>query len=111
MNIAYSFNKSVISESLAGSIYEIINFFKEKENMSHSTNIFVSIIEIILVILIAIGTLIYEEIIVINKCGLGKNVRESIIERGFIDQEEASDSDNNNDIYISLFPVKSLNED
>ena len=64
---------------------KLLIFFKEKQKMSHSTNIGVSIIEIILVFVIGIVTMIYDEIIVINKCGLDKNVRNSIDKRGIED--------------------------
>ena len=49
--------------------------------MTKTFNIIISSFEIILVILIGICTLIYEEIIVINLCGLEKNVRDSISRR------------------------------
>ena len=49
-------------------------------------SILISIFEIILVILIGIATLVYEEIIVINRCGLERNVEEAIIDRGHEDE-------------------------
>ena len=79
----------IISEPLSGLIYNIINSFKEKENIS----MIITIIEIILVILIGIATMIYAEIIEINKCGFDKNRRNTIYERGLNDTFSIKDND------------------
>ena len=71
----------IISESLAGAINDIINFIKGQKD-TKGVNITISIFEIILVILIGITTMIYEEIIVIRICGMQKNVKEEIDKRG-----------------------------
>jgi hypothetical protein len=86
LNVVYYYTPQsvsflIISESFAGSFHEIINFIKKKD-----LSILISIFEIILVILIGIATLVYEEIIVINRCGLERNVEEAIIDRGHEDE-------------------------
>ena len=78
----------IISQQLSGSIYTIINFFIEKEKKS--LTIISSIIEIILIFLIGIATMIYEEIIVIHLCDLDQNTKEGINLRGKVDNELAS---------------------
>ena len=77
----------IISEPLSGSIYKIINFFKEEKS---SSDIIISIIEVILVILICFATMIYEEIIIIEKCGLSKDIKEKITKRAEFDFSLAS---------------------
>ena len=89
LNVVYYYTPQsvsflIISESFAGSFHEIINFIKSEEKKDLS--ILISIFEIILVILIGIATLVYEEIIVINRCGLERNVEEAIIDRGHEDE-------------------------
>ena len=113
LNVIYNFSSQsvsflIISESFAGSFHEIINFFNNEENMSHISNIIISTIEIILVILIAIATLINEEIIIINKCGLEKNVREAIIERGYLDELSVSSSLDKT-IYYPIMDANNIN--
>ena len=89
----------IISESFAGSIKEIIDFFNKDKN---KTSIAISIIEMILVILIGIATMIYEEIIVIRLCGLEKDVREEIINRASLDHGSAENLLGDN----SYFPIE-----
>ena len=89
LNVVYYFTPQsvsflIISESFAGSFHEIINFFNNEEKKAPS--IIISIFEIILVALIGIATLVYEEIIVINRWGLERNVEEAIIERSHDDE-------------------------
>ena len=76
----------IISESLAESINVVINIFKDKENMSKTVNIIISTFEILLVILIGIVTMIYEEIIIIRICGLEKDVKDEINNRANKDE-------------------------
>ena len=88
LNVIYNFSSQsvsflIVSESLAGSIKGIIDFFDEENNTT--TNIVISIIEIILLVLIGITTMIYEEIIVFRFWGLEKDVREEISNRASID--------------------------
>ena len=89
----------IISESFAGSIKEIIDFFNKDKN---KTSIAISIIEMILVILIGIATMIYEEIIVIRLCGLEKDVREEISNRASLDHGSAENLLGDN----SYFPIE-----
>ena len=114
LNVIYNFSSQsvsflIISESLAGTINEIINFFKEKTNMSHKTNIIISIVEIILVFLIGILTMIYDEIIAINKCGLGENVRDRIDKRGIEDKDWANLNNCSEKDYIPMKEIQSIN--
>ena len=92
----------IISESLAGSIKEIIDFFNNEKNR---TNIAFSIVEIILVILIGISTMIYEEIIIIRLCGLEKDTEEEIAKRGRQDSEQNEDEALHDIEYINLAPI------
>ena len=66
----------------------IIDFFNNEKNR---TNIAFSIVEIILVILIGISTMIYEEIIIIRLCGLEKDTEEEIAKRGRQDSDQNED--------------------
>ena len=72
----------IISESLAGSIHEIFSINKY---------IVLSIAEIILALLIGITTLIYVEIITINKFGLNKDQRHTIHQNGINDISQIYD--------------------
>ena len=113
LNVIYYYSSQsvcflIISESLAGSINEIINFFKDEKNMSKAINIIISSIEIILVILIGIVTMIYEEIIIIRIYGLDKNIENSIIERAENDDDLASSKI---DLAVTMYiPPKSIND-
>ena len=69
----------VISESVSGSILHIINFII---NNKKAEKIILVIMEIIGIIIIAFSTLLYDEIIIINKWGLNENVKKVIIRRG-----------------------------
>lgn len=75
-----------ISESVAGSIDEIIDYIRDSED-KEALDIISLIIEILGIILITIATLIYDEIIVINKFDLDKNVKRLIEERAKIDKD------------------------
>ena len=70
----------VISESVSGSILHIINFIRDEEK--DNIEIMLVIMEIIGIITIAFATLLYDEIIIINKWGLNENVKKVIIDRG-----------------------------
>ena len=73
-----------ISESVAGSIDEIIDYIRDSED-KEALDIISLIIEILGIILITIATLIYDEIIVINKFDLDKNVKRLIEKRAKTD--------------------------
>ena len=72
-----------ISQSFGGSITIFINLIEKGLN-DEWTIIFI-IIEIFSVIMILFASLIYDEIIIINKCELNKNVKLGIINRGEFD--------------------------
>ena len=85
MKIIYYFSSQsvsflVISESVSGSILHIINFIRDEEK--DNIEIMLVIMEIIGIIIIAFATLLYDEIIIINKWGLNENVKKVIIDRG-----------------------------
>ena len=69
----------VISESVSGSITGIIEFFKDEDK--NFLDILLLIIEFLAILIIAFATLVYDEIIIINKCGLNKNVKTGIMNR------------------------------
>ena len=72
----------IISQPIAGSIKDIIEFIKTKDKSEISIYSYISFpLEIIALILIIFGTLIYEEIVIVNKYGLNLNVKRGIIER------------------------------
>ena len=107
LNVIYNFTSQsvsflIISESLAGSIKEIIDFFNNEKNR---INIAISIVEIILVILIGISTMTYEEIIVIRLCGLEKDVKEEIINRSHADSVDNVENGLLDNLYIRTSPI------
>ena len=92
----------IISESITGSIYEIIKFFMSEK---YDYKIIILLIEIVIIIITTFGTLIYDEIIVIRKWGLDKNVAKEIILRGeseinsiglIVDEDEEDDEEEKN---------------
>ena len=83
---AQSVSFLIISESFAGSITEII---KNKDNLDEVKNIIISLFEIILIIFIGVVTLIYEEVLVINRCGLDSDLKKDIIDRERKDYSDA----------------------
>ena len=70
----------VISESITGSIFQIIDFIKDKDK--EPIEYVLVIMELIGILIIAFATLLYDEVVIINKCGLNENVRKGIISRG-----------------------------
>ena len=71
----------LISESLTGTLSEIVKFFDSEKNKSDNINILFLLIDIIIIILTAISTFIYNEIIVIKKWGLNTYVSSEISSR------------------------------
>ena len=69
----------IISESLGGSIFEIIDIIRDGE-LSKSDIIFI-IPEIIGIFIILFAALIYDEVIIINILNLNQNVKIGIIGR------------------------------
>ena len=78
--------------------------------MTKTSNIVISIIEMILVILIGVVTMVHEEIIIIKICDLEKNVRCKIIKRGNLELDRANNNgdynDDDNDDYILMNTIK-----
>ena len=90
-NVIYEYSSEavaflIISEPLSGSIFRIIEYFKNSES-DIRTMIF-SIVEAVLIIFIGFATMVYEEIIIINKCELEKDVKKKIMERANTDTED-----------------------
>ena len=108
INVIYYYNTQsvsflIISESLASSIIEIIDFFKGEENLNDPLNIIISFVEILLIILIGIVTMIYEEIIIINICGLNKDLKKEDYQREVNDiLDITSEDDKLGKTYTSL---------
>ena len=82
----------IISESLTGSVADIIEIFIEKE---HSFDVIALLLGIIVIIITTFGTLIYDEIIIIKKCGMDKNVAKEITSRGELELNSLSTFDDN----------------
>lgn len=72
----------LVSESVTGSISEIIKFFIEEKSSSSDYEIIFLLIEILIILLTAFATFIYNEIIVLRICELDKNVANEITSRG-----------------------------
>ena len=89
----------IISESLTGSICSIIIYFKFFKDTL--LGIFIFVIELIVILISTFGTLLYDEIIVIKKCGLDANVAKEISKRAKIEADEISflnETNNNNEV-------------
>ena len=82
----------LISESITGSITEIINFFSSDD--SNYVNIIFLTIDILIILLTSFGTLVYNEIIVIKKWGLDKNVAREITTRALLEVDKIKILDN-----------------
>jgi hypothetical protein len=94
----------VISTSIAFGIKGIINFFQsdEKNRVEFS---FALIFGIISIFIIVLGTLVYDEIVIINKFGLNLNVKRGIHERALTEVESAIDDledEDKKDINVEL---------
>ena len=85
----------LISESITGSITEIINFFSSGD--SDYANIIFLTIDIIIILLTSFGTLVYNEIIVIKKWGLDKNVAREITSRALLEVDKIKISDHDDE--------------
>ena len=82
----------LISESITGSITEIINFFSSDD--SNYINIIFLTIDILIILLTSFGTLVYNEIIIIKKWGLDKNVAREITTRALLEVDKIKILDN-----------------
>ena len=87
----------IVSESITSSIAEIINFFKDGYD---NILIVYLLIEIIVILNTTFGTLVYDEIIVIKKCGMDINVAAEIALRGRLEVNSIGliEDDDNDDI-------------
>ena len=76
----------IISESFGGAIIE---FIKEINNENkNAIDIILLFIKILGIVIILFTSLVYNEIIIINKRGLNKNVKSDIINRGQIEMQK-----------------------
>ena len=80
-----------ISQSFGSSITKFIGIFgnnNNKNNIGRGWKIILIILEFISVIIILFASLVYDEIVIINKWGLNKNVKLGIIYRGVLDTKD-----------------------
>ena len=94
LKIIYHFSSQsvsflVISESVTGSINEIIDFIKDPEK--EATDIILLILELIGILIIAFATLLYDEVIIIKKWNLDQNVKSGIISRAELDTKKTKE--------------------
>lgn len=109
---AQSVSFLIISESITGSITEIVNFFKEPK--SDYSQIIVLLIDIIVILITSFGTFVYNEIIVIKKWELDLNVASEITSRSLKeiykikldDEEDDDDEDEDEDTDGEKKPVE-----
>ena len=92
----------IISQNISVSLIDIINFIKEKDKSNIQPHVYISFpFEIIALVIIIIATSVYDEIIIINRCGLNLNVKRGIIERAQLDIESASVDESFDEYYES----------
>ena len=96
----------LISQSLPYSIYGIIYVFKYVEEKNADDFILISF-EILGILIILFATLVYDELIIINKWNLNKNVKLFIMKRG---EDENEDMDNLDDMYLMPTIKNNLND-
>ena len=94
----------IISKSIAVGIKGIIDFFQSEEKNKVEFS-FALIFGIISIFIIIIGTLVYDEIVIVNKFGLNLNVKRGIHERALTEVESAIDDledEDKKDINVEL---------
>ena len=92
----------IISQNISVSLIDIINFIKEKDKSNIQPHVYISFpFEIIAIFIIIIATSVYDEIIIINRCGLNLNVKRGIIERAQLDIESTSVDESFDEYYES----------
>ena len=96
----------LISQSLHNSIYGIIYVFKYVEEKNADDFILISF-EMLGIFIILFATLVYDEIIIINKWNLNKNVKLYIMKRG---EDENEDMNNLDDMYLMPTIKNNLND-
>ena len=80
----------IISKNVAVSLIDIIDFIKGENKGEYQLHVIISFpFEIIALAIIIIATSVYDEIIIINRCGLNLNVKKGIIQRALLDVENA----------------------
>ena len=106
MRIIYLFSSQsvsflIISQTIAGAIKDIINFFLESNKNSIPFYSYLSFFfGLIAIVIIVIGTMVYDEIIIVNKWDLNLNVKKGIIERAELDlRNSILDYDNHKDFF------------
>jgi len=117
MEVIYIFTSQyvsflVVSESVAGTLILFTNIILDSNYNGIYKNIIYIIVEIVALIMIIFGTLMYNEMIVINKWGLNENTKRGLYIKGqkdynsannqeSLDEDDSSDymnkSDENND--------------
>ena len=91
MKIIYIFSSQsvsflIISTSIASSINDIIDFItKENKGKNKIYDYLGFFFELFALIIIFFATMVYDEIIIVNKCGLNLNVKKGIQNRSFIE--------------------------
>ena len=86
----------IISQSIASSIQDIIDFFQTTDKSTIEFYVYTSFIfGLIAVVIIIIGTMVYDEIIIVNKWGLNLNVKKGIYERSLSEIERTIEQLNN----------------
>jgi len=98
LKIIYHFSSQsvpflTLSESLGGTITEIIKIFKD-ENKDADDFILITL-EILGIFIILFSSLVYDEVIIINKWKLNENVKIGIINRGELEMKNMNKLDNN----------------
>ncbi len=104
----------IVSESVGGTLNLIINMISKKDDKDEEDYYYLKfykeyyllIPEIISVIIITFGTLMYNEMIIINKCGLQEKTKRELLikekkdystanDKDFSNNEDSEDGDNN----------------
>ena len=92
----------IISKNVAVSLIDIIDFIKGENKGEYQLHVIISFpFEIIALFIIIIATSVYDEIIIINRCGLNLNVKRGIIERAQLDIESTSVDESFDEYYES----------
>ena len=97
----------LISQCLGNSITAIVDIFRYGEEREIS---FI-ILEIITIFIIIFAVLVYDEVIIINKWNLNKNVRNSIISRSECEMTDLENDDNEHDLQhidINLIQLENI---
>ena len=68
----------IVSESLAGTLNFLININITEENIPFKKEMFLPI-ELLSLLFVIFGTLMYNEMIIINKCGLQENTKNGLL--------------------------------